>query len=153
MKPGFISVPFKIEGESSGFTHAEGIAKFSAAGIVMEFETKFLGLVKTGFKDIRIPKSEIMDVKLISGFFNTKLESFFHNRLVIRLNNYQLMNEIPAKGGKIAMKIQRQDRDRAAAAVAALENQPPPEEVSEEELPPAGVRALFGDEAETKELE
>jgi hypothetical protein len=148
MKPGFISVPFKIEGENSGFTHAEGIAKFSTAGIVLEFETKFLGLVKTGFKDIRIPKSEIMDAKLVSGFFNTKLESFFHNRLVIRLNNYQLMIEIPAKGGKIVMKIQRQDRDRAEAALAALAEQP-----QLEEQPVAGVRALFGDEADTKELE
>ncbi len=153
MKPGFISVPFKIEGENSGLTHAEGIAKFSAHGIVLEFETKFLGLMKTGFKDIRIPKNEIMDVKLVSGVFNTKFERLFYTQLFIRLNNYQIMSEIPTKNGKIVMKIQRQDYDRAAAAVAALEEQSQLEESREEELPPAGVRTLFGDEAETKELE
>jgi hypothetical protein len=153
MKPGFISVPFKIKGDSGGLTHAEGIAKFSAAGIVLEFETKFLGLVNTGFKDVRIPKNEIMDIKLISGFFNTKFESFFHNRLVIRLNSYQLMSEIPNKSGKIVMKIQRQDRGRAEAAVAALQSQPQLDEAGEETLPPAGTRVLFGDEADTKELE
>jgi len=153
MKPGFISVPFKIEGESSGFTHAEGIAKFSSAGIVLEFETKFLGLMKTGYKDIRIPKSEIMDVKLVSGFFNTKLEQLFTNKIILRLNNFLTMSEVPTTKGAIVMKIQRGDRERAEAAIAALASQPQLEESSEEELPPAGVRALFGDEADTKELE
>jgi hypothetical protein len=152
MKPGFISIPFKIEGESSGLTHAEGVAKFSPAGIVMEFETKFLGLMKTGYKDVRIPRSEIIDVTLKCGFFNTRYEKFFANKIVIRLNNYLTMSEIPSSKGTIVLKIQRQDRQRAEAAVAALEEKTLPE-VREEELPPVGVRALFGDEADTKELE
>jgi hypothetical protein len=152
MKPGFISIPFKIQGEDSGLTHAEGVAKFSPAGIVMEFETKFLGLMKTGYKDIRIPRSEIMDITLRSGFFNTKLERILGSKIEIRLNNYQLMTEIPSSKGKIVLRIQRQDRERAEAALAALEEKSQPE-IKEEELPPIGVRALFGDEAETKELE
>lgn len=146
MKPGFISISFKAKSEH-GLSEAEGIAKFSSAGIVLEFETKFLGLVKTGFKDVRIARDEIMDVKLKSGILNTKFERLFSNKIEIRLNNYLTMSEIPANKGRLVLKIERQDRERAEAALAALE------EAKEEELPPLGVRALFGDEADTKELE
>jgi len=45
--PTFTSVPFKAE---SGLTQVDGIAKFSSAGIVLEFESKFIGLIKSGVK-------------------------------------------------------------------------------------------------------
>jgi hypothetical protein len=152
MKPGFVSIPFKVEGDS--MQRGAGIAKFSPVGIVLEFETSFLGFMKTGFKDVRIPKTEITDIKLIHGLFNTNFEKFFHTRIHIRLNNFQTMSEIPTKDGRIVMQINRRDRDLADLAVAALEEQSPQlEEDKQEELPPVGVRALFGDEAETKDLE
>ncbi len=149
MKPGFISIPFKIEGDN--MAHGTGIAKFSPVGIVMEFETAFLGLINHEYKDIRIPRAEIMDVKLVHGVFNSSFEKFFHTRIHIRLNSYQIMTEIPNKKGRIIMKIHRRDRELADLAVAALEEKPP--QVRDDEPPPAGVRALFGDEADTKELE
>ena len=154
MKPGFISIPFEVEGDN--MARGRGIAKFSPVGIVMEFETSFLGFLNHEFKDIRIPMSEIMDVKLIHGLFNSNFEKFFHTRIHIRLNNYQTMSEIPSKNGRIIFKIHRRDRDLADLAMAALEEQAPqlPGPPKEQELPPApGVRALFGDEADTKELE
>jgi hypothetical protein len=153
MKPGFISIPFKIEGDN--MARGTGIAKFSPVGIVMEFETSFLGFINHEFKDIRIPMSEIMDVKLVHGLFNTNFEKFFHTRIHIRLNNYQTMSAIPNKKGRIIMHIHRRDRDLADLALAALEEQTPQlPGPNEQELPPApGVRALFGDEADTKELE
>ncbi len=132
--------------------HGTGIAKFSPVGIVMEFETAFLGLINHEFKDIRIPRAEIMDVKLAHGLFNSNFEKFFHTRIHIRLNSYQIMTQIPNKKGRIIMKIHRRDRDLADLALAALEEKPPPP-ARDEDLPPAGVRALFGDEADTKELE
>jgi hypothetical protein len=148
MKQGFVTVPFKIEGDN--MQHARGVAKFSPVGIVLEYETSFLGFMNHSFKDIRIPKTEIIDVKLVHGLFNTNFEKFFHTRIHIRLNNYQTMSEIPTKEGRIILQINRRDRDLADLAFAALEGRDQPEE----ELPPAaGVRALFGDEAETKELE
>jgi hypothetical protein len=147
MKPSYISIPFKIEGDN--MARGQGIAKFSPVGIILEFETSFLGFLNQEFKDIRIPRSEIMDVKLIHGLFNTNFEKFFHTRIAIRLNSYQLMSQIPNKDGRIKMHIHRRDRDLADAALAVLNS---PE--NREELPPAaGVRALFGDEADTKELE
>jgi hypothetical protein len=151
MKPGFISIPFKIEGDN--MSRGTGIAKFSPVGIVMEFETSFLGFINHEFKDIRIPIGEIMDVKLVHGLFNTNFEKFFHTRIHIRLNNYQTMTEIPNKKGRIIMHIHRRDRDLTDLALAALEEQPRLDNSSEQQLPPAGVRVLFGDEADTKELE
>jgi hypothetical protein len=51
------------------------------------------------------------------------------------------------------MHIHRRDRDLVDAALAVLNSPPPPEENRDELPPTAGVRALFGDEADTKELE
>jgi hypothetical protein len=153
MKSGFVSIPFEVEGDNS-FMRAKGIAKFSSAGIVFECETSFLGFVKTGFRDLRIPKSEVADIKIIHGFFNSNFEKFFHTRIHIRLHSFEIMSEFPTKNGRIIMKINRRDRDLADLAVAALDDQPPElEGRAQDQLPPAGVRALFGDEADTKELE
>jgi hypothetical protein len=146
MKPGFVTIPFKVEGD--GMERAEGLAKFSPVGIVLEFDTKFLGMIKTGYKDIRIPKSEIMDVKLVHGLFNSNFEKFFHTRIHIRLNNYLLMSEIPSKDGRIIMQINRRDRDLADLALVALEDKPT--SIPEDLL--SGVRGLFGDEAKTRDL-
>ena len=56
----FITVPFKAE---SGLSQIDGIGKFSPAGIVLEFESKFLGLIKSGVSENRIALDEIMDVQ------------------------------------------------------------------------------------------
>src|SRR5882757_8072414 len=111
MKPGFISIPFEVEGDN--MARGRGIAKFSPVGIVMELETSFLGFLNHEFKDIRIPRAEIMDVKVVHGLFNTNFEKFFHTRIHIRLNSYQAMTEIPNKNGRIILKINRRDRDLA----------------------------------------
>jgi hypothetical protein len=65
MNQGFTSVPFKAE---SGLSSVNGIAKFSAAGIVLEFESKLLGLIASGVKEYKLPVAEILDVKFRKGF-------------------------------------------------------------------------------------
>ena len=50
MQQNFISVPFKAE-SAHGLTNATGIAKFSGAGVVLEFESKIIGLISSGVKD------------------------------------------------------------------------------------------------------
>ena len=49
----FISVPFKTE-TSHGIAQVNGVAKFSPAGIVLEFEKKILGLISEGIKEARL---------------------------------------------------------------------------------------------------
>ena len=62
----FTSVPFKTESEH-GLTQVNGVAKFSSAGVVLEFESKLFGLIGGGVKEVRLPKDEILDVKFKKG--------------------------------------------------------------------------------------
>ena len=48
---GFTSIPFKTE---SGLSSVNGVAKFSTAGIVLEFESKLFGMIGTGVKENQI---------------------------------------------------------------------------------------------------
>lgn len=121
MKARFISIPFKIDGQNSGISTVEGIGKFSPAGIVLEFETKILGLVKTGVKELQIPRAEILDIRLKSGVFDSKVEKMFGAKIEIRLNNFAKLSELPNKAGKIILKIQRQDRELAENALKNLQ--------------------------------
>ncbi len=140
----FTSIPFKTE---SGLSQFDGMSKFSSAGIVLEFESKLLGFIKTGVKEIRLPLIEILDVKFRKGFFR------FGARIEIRLKNFALLSELPSRDGKITLKIVRDDFERAHEAVAKMQK-----DLTEhhDALPPTHtpVSILFDDsEAETKELE
>jgi hypothetical protein len=138
----FISVPFKAE---SGLSQINGIAKFSPAGVVLEFESKLFGIVSDGVKEIRLPLGDLLDVKFRKGFIKRWA------RIEIRLKSFAQLSELPNKDGKITLKLRRDDFERARDAVARLEK-----DLSEhvETLPPAPspVSRLFDDEADTKEL-
>jgi hypothetical protein len=139
----FTSIPFKTE---TGLSQIDGMSKFSSAGIVLEFESKLFGLIKSGVKEIRLPMAEILDVKFRKGVFR------FFARIEIRLKNFALLSELPSKDGKITLKLVRDDFERAQEAVARMHK-----ELTEhrETLPPAHtpVSVLFDEsEAETKEL-
>lgn len=141
----FIGVPFKIEGAHGGFSSVDGMAKVSAAGIVLEFEAKVFGIMKTGIKEVRVHIKEIERLKFKKGWFKTTLE--------IWLNNFQTLSEIPTNQGRIVLKIAKEDRVTMQQAVEILEKS-----IKEykEELPPVHtpVSRLFDeDEFETSDLE
>ena len=144
----FISVPFKISNAHYGFAPVDGMAKFSPAGIVVEFEAKILGLMKTGIKEVRIPLSELLDIKLKSGAFNTKLERIFGSKIEIRLHNFSTLSEIPNKDGKILLKVLRADRDLAEKALQIIEESRNKPYLQSGETP---VSLIYEDD--TKELE
>jgi hypothetical protein len=108
MNPTFTSVPFKTE---SGLSQIDGIAKFSSAGIVLEFESKFFGLIKGGIKEMRVGIDEILDVKFKKGFFKAGA------KIQIRLKNFTRLTELPSQDGKLTLKIKREDFDLAKEAV------------------------------------
>lgn len=145
---GFISIPFKISDAHHGFAPVEGMAKFSVAGIVLEFEAKILGLMKTGVKEVRIPLSEILDVKIKSGVFDTKIEKIFGAKIEIRLNNFATLSEVPNKDGKITLKILRSDRELAEKALQAIQGNQNQPSLPNGESP---VALIYEDD--TKELE
>lgn len=143
MTESFSSIPFKTE---SGLSQIDGIGKFSSAGIVLEFESKLFGIIKGGVKEIRLSLTEILDVKFRKGFLRHGA------RIEIRLKSFAKLSELPNRDGKIVLKLQRDDFERARDAVAKLQK-----DISEhmESLPPAHtpVSRLFdASEEETKEL-
>ena len=111
MHENFITLPFKID---DNFTQIAGIGKFSPAGIVLEYEGKIFGIIKSGVKESRLAIDEIMDVKLRKGFLRrgTKIE--------IRTISFAKLSEFPNRDGKITLKIERRDFERAVEAVAKL---------------------------------
>lgn len=143
MQPNFISVPFKTE---SGLSQIDGMAKFSPAGIVLEFESKLFGIIKGGVKEFRIATVEILDVKFRKGFLK------HWARIEIRLKNFTKLSEMPSRDGKITLKIKRDDFDRAREAVERLQK-----DLTEhsENLPPqrTPVSRLFDEEFDTNQLQ
>ena len=146
IKPQFISVPFKAS-SPNGTTEYNGIAKFSPAGIVVEFESKFLGLIGGEIKEIRIALDEILDIRFRRGIYG------FFAQIQFRLRNFIKLSELPNNGGKVKLKIKREDFEIAQKAVASLQKDLTGQR---EFLPPAHtpVSRLFDEsEDETKELE
>jgi hypothetical protein len=113
MKPGFISVPFKME-SAHGMNSIEGLAKFSPAGIVLEFEAKLFGVMRQGIKEARIPVADIMDLKFKKGLAK------FGAKIQIRPNSFAALGDLPYENGRVTLKISREDHERAARAVEQL---------------------------------
>jgi hypothetical protein len=137
---GFTSVPFKTEG-AHGLTQVNGVAKFSPAGIILDFESKLLGLIGTGVKEVRLPLAEILDVKFRKGVFKRGA------RIVIRMRSVAKLAELPSTDGKLTLKLVRDDFERGKTAVEQLQKDLTDHQ---ESLPPpqTPVSQLFLDETE-----
>jgi hypothetical protein len=143
---GFSSVPFKSE-SAHGFTSVNGVAKFSSAGVVLEFEPKLLGMFSNGVKEARMSVNEILDIKFKKGLLKRGA------KIEIRLKSFAKLSEIPNSEGKITLKLVHEDFERGRDAVAKLQKDMA-EHVAQ--LPPTHtpVSVLFDEsEDETKELE
>jgi hypothetical protein len=140
----FTSIPFKTE---SGLSQVNGVAKFSAAGIVLEFESKFLGLIGTGVKEVRLSMEELLDVKFRKGVFKRGA------KIEIRTRSFTTLAALPNKEGKLTLKLEPDDVDHARDAVDKLNRN-----LSDhlDSLPPTrtSVSSLFDEsEDDTKPLE
>ena len=137
---GFTSIPFKTESEH-GLTTVNGIAKFSGAGIVLEFEAKWFGLIGNGVKEVRLPKDEILDLKFKKGVFRRSA------KIEIRTKTFTKLAELPSSDGKLTLKVVRDDIDRAQRAVDELQKEMATYAAA---LPPphTPISDLFTDESE-----
>lgn len=143
---GFLSVPFKTE-SAHGLTSYNGVAKFSSAGIVLEFESKIFGVIPGGVKEVRLPVGEILDIKFKKGLFRLGA------KIVIRTKTFAVLSAMPNDNGRVTLKLIRDDFELGKSAV---------EQINKEmagyaaELPPprTPVGELFTDESEdeTKQL-
>ena len=100
----FISIPFKTE---SGFSSVNGVAKFSGAGVILEFESKLFGVLPGGVKEVRLPIEELLDVKFRKGFLKRGA------KIEIRTKTFAKLAELPSKDGKLTLKLVADDFDRA----------------------------------------
>lgn len=139
----FTSIPFKTE---TGMSQINGVAKFSSAGVVIEFESKLFGLISNGIKEARIPVSEIHDVKFKKGLLKRGA------RIEIRTKSLAKLKEMPNSEGKVTLKINAEDFEQARDAVATLQK-----DITQRlaELPPehTPISVLFDSrEEDTEEL-
>ena len=140
MNQGFTSVPFKTE-SAHGLTSYNGVAKFSPAGIVLEFESKIFGVIPGGVKEVRLPIGEILDIKFKKGLFR------LGSKIVIRTKTFAVLAAMPNDNGRVTLKLIRDDFELGRSAV---------EQINKEiagyaaELPPprTPVGELFQDETE-----
>lgn len=139
----FITVPFKIEGAHGGFSVVSGMAKVSRAGIVLEFEAKIFGMMKTGIKEVRVQLKEIEDARLKKKFFRHTFE--------IWLNNFKTLSEIPNKEGRIILQISKDDRTRVSEAINVLRTAK--SESAALEILQTPVSRLFGSDDENDDSE
>jgi hypothetical protein len=141
MSQAFTAIPFKAEGWPS---NANGIAKFSSAGIVLEFESKFLGLFSNGVKEVRIGLGDIHGIRFKKGFLKRGAQ------IELRLNSMSQAAKLPNEQGKIVLKLLKEDNQSGREAVAKIEKDLAAYNAS---LPPspASVSDLFIDEDSEKD--
>ena len=154
IKPNLITVPFNAD-SPNGMMHYNGIAKFSFAGIVIQFESKILGLVGGEVKEVQISMDEIFDIRFRKGIYK------FFAQIQFRLKNYQKISQLPNSDGKIKLNIKREDYDFAREAVEQtlqyIKGDAAPvlesADDSEKQLPPVqtSVNELFDTEKLEKE--
>lgn len=110
IKPQFISVPFKAD-SANGVTEYNGVAKFSPAGIVFEFESVLLGLINSEVKEVQVALNEILDIRFRKGMYK------FFAQIQLRLRNFATLSQLPNYSGKVKLKIKREDFEVAREAV------------------------------------
>jgi hypothetical protein len=140
---GFTSIPFNTE---SGMSKVNGVAKFSSAGIVLEFESKFLGLIGTGVKEVRLALEDLLDVKFRKGIFKRGA------KIEIRTTSFSTLARLPNKERKLTLNLHAGDFENARDAVDKLNKDLTQQR---ESLPPTHtpVSVLFDEsEEETREL-
>ena len=110
----FTSVPFKTE-SAHGLTQVNGVAKFSSAGIILEFESKLFGIIGGGVKEVRLAKEDILDVKFRKGVFRRSA------KIEVRTKTFTKLVEVPNSDGKITLNLVRDDIERGESAVLQLQ--------------------------------
>lgn len=141
MSQGFTSIPFKTE-SAHGLTSYNGVAKFSSAGIVLEFESKLFGVIAGGVKEARLPLAEILDIKFKRGLFKIGA------KIEIRTKTFAKLAELPNNDGKLALKLVRDDFERAQSAVEQIQREMSGHEAALPPPPQSPVSELFRDETE-----
>jgi len=97
----------------AGISSVSGVVRDAEDELVIEYQSKILGLIPTDIKTIRIPFREIDEV-----FFSSSL---FKTRLRIILKTLRSISSFPTpKQGEIQLKIARKNRQQAKALASSV---------------------------------
>jgi hypothetical protein len=114
-----ITLPFTVPNLFAGFAEGKGLAKVNPSELILEFVVKetVLDLIKSGIKEIHIPRSEVDVVRLKRGWFGAKVH--------IRLKSMRWLADLPScEHGEVTLHVARRDRDQAAGFVQMLRQVP-----------------------------
>lgn len=104
------AVPFTMD---AGISKVSGVVRDADDELVIEYQSKILGLIPTDIKTIRIPYQEIDEV-----FFSS---SIFKTRLRIILKTLRSIGNFPTpKQGELQLKIARKNRQQAKALASSV---------------------------------
>ena len=90
----------------SGLSEVTGVIREDPDAIIIEYQSKLLGLVKSSIKSIQIPFREVEEVRYSSNLFQARLR--------ILLKTLRNMGDFPApKQGELVFKVSRKNREHA----------------------------------------
>jgi hypothetical protein len=108
-------LPFSLPNVYQGLGLGTGIATATTEGLRLEFEVKdsFVGVLKSGVRNVDISMAELYSVNLKQGWFLTKL--------FVRTRSMSALQNIPgAEGAQVELRIARKDRSAARNLVSIL---------------------------------
>jgi hypothetical protein len=110
-----INVPFTLPEMFAGFVAGNGLAKATPTELTLEFvvQDNVLNLLKTGVKEIHIPRSEIDWIQHKRGWFGDKVN--------VRVKSLRWLADLPGcDNAEVSLRISRRDRARAGELVQIL---------------------------------
>jgi hypothetical protein len=110
-----VILPFSGLDFFEGFAEGKGLAKASPSELRLEFVVTdtVVSVLRSGVKEIVIPRSEIDMVRLKQRWLSTQVH--------IRVKSLKWLADVPGcEKGEVTLQIARQDRDQAAAFVQVL---------------------------------
>ena len=110
-----VILPFSGLDLFAGFAEGKGLAKASPSELRLELVVTdtVVSMLRSGVKEILIPRSEIDVVRLKRGWFGTQVH--------IRVKSLKWLADLPGcENGEVTLHIARRDRDQAAAFVQVL---------------------------------
>ena len=110
-----ITLPFKVPELFGGFAEGRGLAKIDSADLTLELVVRdsLVQLLKSGVKEVRIPRSEIDAVSFKRGWFGAKVR--------IRVKSMKWLKDLPGcDNGEVTLHVARRDREQAEGFVQML---------------------------------
>lgn len=110
------TIPFSISDAYEGLADVDGLARFEADVLTLEFETKdaFFGIVKSGVKTVEIPLGDLASVAFKKSMIRATLR--------LRVRSMALIEDLPGtKGGEFKLRFARKYRNEAQALSSSLQ--------------------------------